>query len=106
MKELRKKLGLDQVSFAAELGVIQQTVSAWERGRNTPTDEMLIKICAKYNLNTDYFFEDRQDPIRIYINKMIKNGHIKDVNNIPAEVQGLIMDFIIMDLKERKLNAC
>lgn len=33
---LRRKLGLSQADFAAELGVRQQTVSEWETGRYRP----------------------------------------------------------------------
>jgi DNA-binding transcriptional regulator YiaG len=33
---LRRKLGLSQAHFAAEMGVRQQTVSEWETGRYQP----------------------------------------------------------------------
>lgn len=42
--ELRKKLGLSQVKFAAALGVSVKTVSAWEHGRTIPDNDTLEKI--------------------------------------------------------------
>lgn len=36
VKALRRHLGFNQVDFAAEIGVRQQTVSEWERGKYIP----------------------------------------------------------------------
>ena len=36
VKALREHLGMTQAEFAAELGVLQQTVSLWERGYHSP----------------------------------------------------------------------
>ncbi len=36
VKALREHLGMTQAEFAAELGILQQTVSLWERGYHSP----------------------------------------------------------------------
>ena len=36
VKALREHLGLTQVQFAEELGILQQTVSVWELGYHVP----------------------------------------------------------------------
>jgi putative transcriptional regulator len=36
IKHIRQKTGLNQVVFAASLGVSPKTVEAWENGRNKP----------------------------------------------------------------------
>ena len=40
----RKELGLSQVKFAAALGVSVKTVSAWEHGKDVPSDDEVEKI--------------------------------------------------------------
>ncbi len=36
IKQIRKKTGLSQVSFAGTIGVSPKTIEAWENGRNKP----------------------------------------------------------------------
>jgi putative transcriptional regulator len=36
IKQIRKKTGLSQVTFASTLGVSPKTIEAWENGRNKP----------------------------------------------------------------------
>ena len=40
----RKELGLSQVKFAAELGVSVKKLSAWEHGKDVPSDDAVEKI--------------------------------------------------------------
>lgn len=43
---LRKKKGISQEDLAAELHVVRQTVSKWEKGLSVPDAQMLIRIAA------------------------------------------------------------
>jgi putative transcriptional regulator len=36
IKQIRKKTGLSQVTFAGTIGVSPKTIEAWENGRNKP----------------------------------------------------------------------
>ena len=42
IRELRRRLGLNQTAFAALLGVSQSAVNRWELGKRKPTG-----LCAK-----------------------------------------------------------
>lgn len=44
IKRLRRKTGLDQGRFARQLGVSQQTVSAWERGQCLHLVRVALKL--------------------------------------------------------------
>ncbi len=46
IKAVRRKLGVSQLQMAAELGVTQSAVSAWESGRRSPTVAMTSRISA------------------------------------------------------------
>lgn len=50
VKELRKELGLTMEKFGERLGVKKNTVSQWESGTNSLSDQMLKAIC---NVNWD-----------------------------------------------------
>ena len=52
--QLRKELGLTQEEFAEKIGYTRTAVSAWEIGRNEPSNADMIKIATLFNVTTDY----------------------------------------------------
>lgn len=51
---LRKELGLTQGEFAEKIGYSRTAISAWEIGRNEPSNEDMIKIANFFNVSLDY----------------------------------------------------
>ena len=51
--ELRKAKGLSQKEVAGEIGVSQATYSAYERGRNEPPAEILVRLSYLFNCPVD-----------------------------------------------------
>lgn len=54
IKELRKNKGITQIRLSVELGVTQETISAYENGRHYPTVENLIKMSEIFGVSCDY----------------------------------------------------
>lgn len=52
--QLRKELGLTQEEFAEKIGYSRTAISAWEIGRNEPSNSDVIKIANFFNVSTDY----------------------------------------------------
>lgn len=52
--ELRRESGINQKELAEVLGVGQTTVSAWERGQNSPDSEALYKMSQIFNVSLGY----------------------------------------------------
>lgn len=52
--KLRKELGLTQEDFAQRIGYTRTAVSAWEIGRNEPSNSDTIKIANFFGVSTDY----------------------------------------------------
>lgn len=53
IKELRVGLGLTQKELAHALGVLERTVSYWEKGRSECDFDMLIKIANFFDVSID-----------------------------------------------------
>lgn len=51
--ELRRENNLSQKSFGEKLGVSQDTVSLWEKGKSLPATEYVIEIAQLFQLSTD-----------------------------------------------------
>lgn len=56
IKELRKRLSMNQKDFAASLNIQQSTLSSYENGTITPSTEILLAIAQKYNVSLDWLF--------------------------------------------------
>lgn len=80
IKELRKALNLTMEKFGARLGVKRNTVSQWESGTNSVTDQVIKSICREFNV--DYIWlttgegemfrqTDPDDEILIYVSQLI-----------------------------------
>lgn len=54
IRKLRKTLDLTMEKFGERLGVKRNTVSQWETGTNSVTDQMFKSICREYNVNENW----------------------------------------------------
>lgn len=52
--QLRKEAGLTQEEFAQKIGFSRTAISAWEIGRNEPSNADTIKIANFFGVSTDY----------------------------------------------------
>lgn len=65
LQEVRRRAGLTQKQFAAELKVSRQAVSKWESCRGYPEIEKILYICNRYQVSLDELFSQevpRQAP--------------------------------------------
>ena len=54
LAQLRKDLNLTQTELAENLGFSRTAISAWEIGRNEPSNEDTIKIANFFGVSVDY----------------------------------------------------
>ena len=54
IQELREERHMTQVRLSIELGVAQETVSAYESGKHYPSVAMLIKLSKLFDTSCDY----------------------------------------------------
>ena len=94
IRQLRKVMGLTQHQFAARLGVSYAAVNRWERGRNTPQPDRLLRILelqAEYLTNPEtgeqpsapqkqlvrLDFEGDPNAVKLVVDAFrLRNGHL------------------------------
>ncbi|WP_036085068.1 helix-turn-helix domain-containing protein [Leptospira noguchii] len=59
IKKLRQERNWTQEELASRLGVQQKQVSAYERGVNFPSTEVLIKLAEVFDVSLDYLAFDK-----------------------------------------------
>ena len=66
--ELRKRQGLSQEEFGAEIGVSRQAVSKWEMAQTTPDLSKIMVMSEFFGVSTDFLLKDEYD--LSYLNNM------------------------------------
>ena len=56
IKQLRKRLHLNQSDFCKNLGIKQSTLSSYENGTVSPSNEVLYAIAKQYHVSLDWLF--------------------------------------------------
>jgi DNA-binding XRE family transcriptional regulator len=54
LRELRIEKGLKQSELGTALNTTDDTIYSWEKGRSEPSIEMIVKICAFFEVTADY----------------------------------------------------
>lgn len=108
IKELRKKLDLDQTEFGNRIGVKQGSVSAYEKGIRIPLDSVILSICREFNVNEEWLrtgegemFEEltEQQKIMKYTAMLLK-----DTDSVIAEaIKNFIVTYEQLDDSSKKV---
>lgn len=54
IRELRKTLEMTQSDFAVRIGLTQNTITKYETGLRSPSNQIVISICREFNVNEDW----------------------------------------------------
>ena len=69
IRELRIEKGITQIKLSTDLGVTQETISAYETGKNLPSTANLLKLSKIFSASIDYIL--MQSPVRTAIDTSI-----------------------------------
>ena len=61
IRALRKQRGVSQEELAAELNVVRQTISKWEKGLSSPNSEMLVLIADFFEIPVESLLEENKN---------------------------------------------
>lgn len=64
IKELRDELGLSQLQVSLAIGISQESISSYERGKTYPKADHLMALADFFQVSTDYLLgrSDIRDP--------------------------------------------
>lgn len=100
IKQLREKRGISQVRLSIELGVSQETVSAYENGKHYPSVQSLIKLSEIFGVSCDYILGLSDNPHNVVYNTLderdrklfsdFKALSLQNQEKVLAYMQGLL----------------
>ncbi|PYG87348.1 transcriptional regulator with XRE-family HTH domain [Ruminiclostridium sufflavum DSM 19573] len=92
IKKLREKNNLNQLEFSKILNISNTTLSQYEAGNRTPSDEIKEKVADYFNVSVDYLLGRTER-----CNQATANLPITDdinVSDLPDEAISQIKDYI------------
>lgn len=83
LRIIREKKGITQVSLSIDIGVAQETISAYESGKAFPSADILMKMADRLGVSTDYLL-DRTDIPLVISHSANENMSIDELELITA----------------------
>lgn len=107
IKQLRQEKNWSQTQLAQKINIHQKQISAYERGRNIPSTEVLIKFAEVFDVSLDYLaFEIEGQSVRVNIKDRELLKRCEEVDKLNSKDKGTIkeiMDSFILKNKFKRL---
>lgn len=109
IRKLRQERHWSQAELGEQLGVHQKQVSAYERGVNLPSTEVLIKLAEVFNVTLDYLaFEAKGELASLNIQDRELLRRFEEVDTLTEQEKNLakeILDLVILKHRFRELTG-
>ncbi|MBN2909126.1 helix-turn-helix transcriptional regulator [Polycladomyces sp. WAk] len=81
LRSIRKARGLSQEELARRVNTTKGTISNYENGYSTPSNEMLLKLADELHTTTDYLLGRIDDP-NVKINENTSETEYADLKEV------------------------
>lgn len=95
IKQLRQEHSWSQTQLAQKMGIHQKQVSAYERGRNVPSTEVLIKLADIFDVSLDYLaFEAEGQSAKVNIKDRELLRRFEEIDKLNDKDKGTIKEIL------------
>lgn len=97
VKDLRLKRGLSQEELGEAVGLNKNTIGMLERGERNTKDSNTERIADFFGVTVDFLKgkndskDDEPDMVKELLEMLVKKDVIKDIDNIPPEIEAVIL---------------
>lgn len=107
IRQLRQEQHWTQAELAEKLGIHQKQISAYERGVNIPSTDILIKLAEVFDVTLDYLaFEAQGQPAKLNIQDRELLRRFELVDTLSEKEKDLakeILDLVILKHRFQEL---
>lgn len=108
LKELRRKLGLNQTELGEKLFLSQYHISSLETGRRDLTDRIINDVCKEFNVSEEWLREGKGDMFIDPTSDMDFDEDIKDIlriiNKLSPDAQKRLYNVAEVFLQEEDIK--
>jgi transcriptional regulator with XRE-family HTH domain len=100
LRAIREKKRITQVGLSIDIGIAQETISAYESGKSLPSVDVLIKLANRLGTSTDYLLDRTQVSAsveRLTVNDLQVDELelIAEYKKLNREQKGRVLGFIL-----------
>lgn len=107
IRQLRQEQRWTQAELAERLGIHQKQISAYERGVNLPSTDILIKLAEAFDVTLDYLaFESQGRPAKLNVQdrELLRRFEMVDtLSDKEKELAKEILDLVILKHRFQEL---
>jgi len=109
LRNLRLDAGKTQKEMSKIFNVTEGSYAHWEACRREPRYDVVKALAEYFNVTEEYLYgEDikpkEKDKVRELIDELMNTGVLNDPDNIPDNIERLIMDQIRIELRMKKIK--
>jgi len=95
VRQLRQERKWSQAQLADKMGIHQKQVSAYERGRNVPSTEVLIRLADIFDVSLDYLaFEAQGKSAKVDIKDRDLLRKFEQIDKLSDKDKGIIKEIL------------
>lgn len=97
LAEIRKDKKVTQKALAKALSVSATTISGYERGRNSPNDDLKVKLAKYFDISLDYLLGATDDEI-----KLNRSNSLVLPQDFPEELKDDVLKYALYLQSQKK----
>jgi transcriptional regulator with XRE-family HTH domain len=106
IKQLRQERNWSQTQLAQRMEIHQKQVSAYERGRNVPSTEVLIKLADIFDVSLDYLaFEAEGQSAKVNIKDRELLRRFEEIDKLSDKDKGTIKEILDTFILKNKFQS-
>jgi len=106
IRQLRQEQNWSQTQLAQKMGIHQKQVSAYERGRNTPSTDVLIKLADIFDVSLDYLaFEAEGQSAKVNIKDRELLRRFEEIDKLSEKDKGTIKEILDTFILKNKFQS-
>jgi transcriptional regulator with XRE-family HTH domain len=106
IRQLRQERNWSQTQLAQKMGIHQKQVSAYERGRNVPSTEVLIKLADIFDVSLDYLaFEAKGQSAKVNIKDRELLRRFEEIDKLSDKDKGTIKEVLDTFILKHKFQS-
>ncbi|EMO51673.1 putative bacteriophage CI repressor protein [Leptospira noguchii] len=104
IKKLRQEHNWTQEELANKLGVQQKQVSAYERGVNFPSTEVLIKLAEVFDVSLDYLAFNKTASTKIDVKDRELLRYFEAIDRMEEKEKQTVKEILNLVLVQKKVK--
>lgn len=106
IRQLRQEKNWSQAQLGAKRGIHQKQVSAYERGRNVPSTEVLMRIADIFDVSLDYLASEvHGKPAKVNIRDKELLRRLEDLDKLDDKDKGTIIEILDTFIMKNKFQS-